>query len=151
MSSKKQKEVKPVFNNEYNEDDFEDELGLEDIDCQCPECSFDFTMELVDSFTNDILNASNVGDLQDSMIDLIERAKIQGIKEYIYESINDKMDILMGLDALSYVEKNIKDDIDFKLDSDNNIFNDVDKLLDENQSEFDEYGSTEIVHWKDRM
>jgi len=53
------------------------------------------------------LESKNETELYDNLYEFAEMSKIQGIKEYLYEAIEEKTDILIGLDAFT---KTIYDD-----------------------------------------
>lgn len=114
------------FNNFDGEesDEFDE---YQEIKCQCENCSIDHTMEIVESFTEDMLNAENVEQLQEMLYQFAEFSKIQGIKEYLFETVKLQQDTLYGLDIYT------------------------DSVLKQSADDFEDYGGTDIPHWKDRL
>lgn len=116
-----------LFN--FNDDEYEDDdsESYEEIKCQCDECSIEHTLGIVESFTEQILEAKSVEELYAILYQFAEHAKIQGVKEYLFESINITYDTLLGLDIFTK------------------------SFLSDNGNDFDNYGNDDIPHWKDRL
>ena len=110
-----------LFN--FNNEDFEEEF-VQPI-CQCEECSVKNTLMIVEHFTEKALKATSVEHLQQILYEFAQFAKIQGIKEYLFESVKLQADTLINLD-----------------DYFDSVFN---------QSSFDDYGESGFKHWQDRM
>lgn len=121
----------------FNFNSFEDEENDEfdeyrEIKCQCDNCSINHTLDIVENFTNDILNAQDIEQLQEILYQFAEFSKIQGVKEYLYETIRLQQDTLYGLDI--YTDSVLQHD---------------EKIEDEYNE--DAYGNTDIPHWRDRL
>lgn len=123
-----------LFNikNYDNEDD--DEFNeYEEIKCQCEHCSVENTVEIVENFTEDMLNAQSVEHLQEMLYQFAEFSKIQGIKEYLFETVKLQQDTLYGLDVYT-------DNVLGQGSDNTNDFKD-----------YGNHGGTDIPHWKDRL
>lgn len=124
-----------LFNfNEENEEENFNQHATEEIECQCDECSIMHTLDLVDSFTELTLSAKSVEELYSILYQFAELSKIQGIKEYLFDDIDDKMDVLLDLDVFT---KSV---------------NNNENIIEEDDFDFyGGFGDIDIPHWKDRM
>ena|SRR5690625_2285415 len=66
-------------------------------ECNCKNCSHEKTVETVINFTDIVLQVENEEELFSILFDMFETAKIQGIKEYLYDSITEQSAFLETL------------------------------------------------------
>lgn len=146
-------------NDSFNNKNFNQEQTGHEVECQCDECSIEHTLEIVDYFTERVLTAKSREELHEILYHFAETAKFQGVREYLFESIDIKTDTLLGLDNFMKIfnkNKNSKKhdssldfniDIDFNSDTDYYYESDYSYLDDD----FDDFGDVEPKHWKDRL
>lgn len=78
------------FNNDQNEPE----------DCSCAKCSHEKAIEMVTNFTEIVLQSSSEEELFEVLFDMFDLAKVEGVKDYLFESIGNQEAILEALSSL---------------------------------------------------
>lgn len=117
------------FQNNDSEDDDDDFEGFESnevSECFCEKCCQENTAQLVSDFTELILQAESGSEISEMLVDLIDQAKLDGIKEFLHHEIQTKTDTLNALADVKvfeieyeYEDEDVNDNINVTLKIDN--------------------------------
>lgn len=82
-----------LFN--FDEDKNEE---LEETNCYCEECSELVDLEMAANYTDIALQSKSTEELEAVLYDLVKNARVEGIKQYIFEMINIQAESLINIE-----------------------------------------------------
>jgi len=91
--------------------------------CNCEYCSAIETNELIEEAIEEILNAKSKKEVRDILRDMSEFSKTIGLKEYLFTSAMDNLELLEGLNKVQF--RNRRENFHISLES-NEIYDDND-------------------------